>query len=182
MPRVSSIVKLLSIAFALSLAGAGAAHAASATPDRATDRWVRDNLAANPGSVRVAPDKIRLDRGLTMTLYRPGSATAAQGGPVRDCNYKYFCIYEDVGYGHAGLGMSRCRIYNLHNYKFKDKHSRIDTWDNEASSWINNQSGGARATLWSGKHGHSTWFKAPVGHDRQLPRQWNDNVNEVKPC
>jgi hypothetical protein len=180
MPRVSSIVKLLSIVFALSLAGAGAAQAAS-TPDRAADQWVRDNLAANPGSVRVGPNQIRLEPGLTMTLYTRGSARAAQG-PVRDCNYQHFCIYENVGFGKAGLAMSKCKVYYLNTHWFTDQHSRRDTWDNEASSWINNQSGGARATLWSGKHGQSTYFKAPVGKDRALPRQWNDNVNEVKPC
>jgi hypothetical protein len=181
MPRVSSIVKVVAIAFALSLAGAGAAQAAAKTSDAAFERQVRANLAANPGSVRVGPDKIRLERGLTMTLYRPGSARAAQG-PVRDCNFKHFCIYEDPNYGHAGLAMSACKIYVLQHYRFRDKFGHSDTWDNEASSWINNQSGGARATLWSGKHGHSTFFKAPVGHDNKLPRQWNENVNEVKPC
>jgi hypothetical protein len=181
MSRVSSTVKAMAGALALMLAGAGSAHAASTTSDAAFERQVRANLAANPDSVRIGPNQIRLEPGLTMTLYRRGSATAAQG-PVRDCNFKHFCIYEDVGYGHAGLAMSQCRIYNLKKHRFKDKFSRIDTWDNEASSWINNQSGGARATLWSGKHGQSTFFKAPVGKDRALPRQWNENVNEVKPC
>ena len=178
-PRVSSTVAAIAVALALSIAGAGVAQAASRAPDAASERWVRANVAANPGSVRVGPNQIRLEPGLTMTLYPRGSARPAQG-PVRDCNFKHFCIYEDPGFGKAGLAMSQCRIYNLHKHKFTDKHSRIDTSDNEASSWINNQSG--VATLWSGKHGSSTFFKAPVGRDKILPPKWRENVNEVKPC
>ena len=53
MSRVSSIVKALSITLALSLAGAGAAQAASTAQDAATERQLRANLAANPGSVRT---------------------------------------------------------------------------------------------------------------------------------
>ena len=69
MSRVSSTVKSLSVALALSLAGAGAAQAET---DAAFERQVRDNLAVNPGSVRVGSNQIRLEPGLTMTLYRRG--------------------------------------------------------------------------------------------------------------
>ena len=79
MPRVSSTVKAMPIALALSLAGAGSAHAASTTSDAGFERQVRANLAANPGSVRVGPNQIQLEPGLTMTLHGRGSARAARG-------------------------------------------------------------------------------------------------------
>ena len=78
--------------------------------------------------------------------------------------------------------MSKCKVYNLKNHKFKDQLSRIDTWDNEASSWINNQTGGARATLWSGKHGKSTFFKAPVGQDRPCPANGTTTSTRSSPA
>jgi hypothetical protein len=178
MHRVSSTVKAIAIALALSLAGAGSAHAASSTSDAAFERQVRANLAANPGSDRVGPNQIQLEPGLTMTLHRRGSASAAQARG-RKCNRGYFCIYENRDFGAASLGMSACKTYILHSYRFIDQFGRPDRWDLEASSWINNQIGGVAATL---RHRNGATFRAPIGRDRFLNPPWNDRVVRVTPC
>jgi|RhiMethySRZTD1v2_1073278.scaffolds.fasta_scaffold635637_2 hypothetical protein len=175
MPRNSSIVKAILVALALALVGPALAHAAA--PDAATERQIRANLAANPGSVRIGPNQIRLEPGLTMTLPGRDAAVAAKA-----CNEKYFCIYEDVNFQRASLAMSACKLYRLHNYRFKDKHGRPDRWDNEASSWINHQVGGAVATLYSGPEGSGTWFRSSGPRDKNMGSKWNDNVESVRPC
>jgi hypothetical protein len=179
MPRVSSTVTAMAIALALSLAGAGSAQAASTTSDAALERQVRANLAANPGSDRVGPNQIQLEPGLTMTLLGRGSASAAQDRAKR-CNLGYFCIYENRDFGGASLGMSACNTYVLHSYRFIDQFGRPDRWDLEASSWINNQTGGAAATL---RHLNGATFKAPADRqDKFLNPPWNDRVVKVTPC
>jgi peptidase inhibitor family I36 len=178
MLRISSTVTASAIALALSLAGAGSAHAASTTPDAASERLVRATVAANPGSVRVGPNQVQLEPGLTMTLHRRGSARAAQARGKK-CNSGYFCIYENRDFGGASLGMSACKEYILHSYRFIDQHGRPDRWDLEASSWINNQIGGVAATL---LHEKGTTFKAPIGRDRFIGSAWNDKVVRVTPC
>lgn len=184
MSRVSSTVKAITIASALAVAGtgAGAAHAAPAMPDAATERQVRANLAANPGSVRVAPNQIQLEPGVTMTLPGRGPARAAQGGPIHGCNEREFCIYEDVNFREARFDMIKCKIHRLTSYAFIDKFGRRDTWDNEASSWVNHQTGGAIATLYSENDGKGTWFKSWGRMDNNVGPKWNDNVESVKPC
>ena len=177
MPRISSSITALAIALACSLAATGSAHAASTTSDAASERWVRANLAANPGSVRVGPNQIQLEPGLTMTLPGRGSATAAQQG--KPCFRRYFCLYEARDFGGASLAMSACKIYILHSYRFVDQFGRPDRWDLEASSWINNQNGGAVATL---RHRNGSTFKAPIGHDQFMNPPWNDRVVRVRPC
>ena len=181
MSRVSSTVKAITIALALSLAGAGAAHAASTMSAAASERQVRANLAANPGSVRVGPNQILLEPGVTVTLPDRGAARAAQG-PVEGCNRHEFCIYEDVNFRQARFDMIECKIHRLTAYRFIDKFGRSDTWDNEASSWVNNQSGGAIATLYSGNDGKGTWFKSSGLKDNRVGPKWNDNVESIKPC
>ncbi len=181
MSRVSSIVKATAVVLALSFAGAASAHAASTAQDAASERQVRANLAANPGSVRVGPSQIQLEPGVTMTLPDRGSARAAQG-PVHGCNLYEFCLYEDVNFREARFDMTACRIHRLTSYAFIDKFGRRDTWDNEASSWVNHQSGGAIATLYALNNGKGTWFRSSGLKDNRVGPRWNDNVESVKPC
>jgi hypothetical protein len=169
MPRVSSTVKSISVALALSLAGGGAAQAS----DAASERQIRANLAAYPGSVRVGPNQIQLEPGVRLTL--PSTATAAARP---HCKRGYFCIYENVNFGGAHLDMSRCHRYILQSYRFKDQHGRWDRWREEASSWINNQTGGVAATLTSAE---GRTLRAPVGRDKHMGR-WHDQAVAVKPC
>jgi hypothetical protein len=178
MPRVSYTVMAIAAGLALSLAGAGSAPAASTASDAATERQIRANLAANPGSVRVGPNQIQLEPGLTMTLPGRVAASAAQRRGKK-CNEGYFCIYERVNFGGASLGMSACKTYILQNYRFKDVHGRWDRWHKEASSWRSRQTDGAVATLWSDI---GTWFKAPRGGDAYMPAAWDDHVISIKPC
>ena len=181
MTRVSSTVKAMAIALGLSLTATGSAHAASTASDAASERQVRANLAANPGSVRLGPNQIQLEPGVTVTLPDRGSARAAQG-PVEGCNRHEFCIYEDVNFRQARFDMRDCRNFNLRDYRFIDKHGRSDTWDNEASSWVNNQSGGAIATLNSEENGKGTWFRSSGLKDNRVGPKWNDNIESILPC
>jgi hypothetical protein len=124
----------------------------------------------------------RLEPGVTMTLPGRGSATAAQG-PVEGCNRHAFCIYEDVNFRQARFDMIDCKRYDLIDYRFIDKHGRSDTRDNEASSWVNNQSGGAIATLFSeDRPGTGTSFKSSGLKDNRVGPKWNDNVERIRPC
>jgi hypothetical protein len=171
MPRVSSAVTAIGIAIALSLAATGSANAAS-------ERQVRANLAANPGSVRTGPNQIRLAPGLTMTLPDSGSTRAARA-VGKKCHIGFFCIYENRDFGGASLAMSACKTYILHSYRFVDESGNPDRWDLEASSWDNNQTGDAAAKL---RHRNGRTFKAPADRrDKFLNPPWNDRVVRVKP-
>jgi hypothetical protein len=143
MPRVSSTVKAVAIALAVSLAGAASAHAAST----ASERQIRANLAAQ--------------------------------APGERCHGGYFCIYEDRDFDGASLGMSACRTYKLHSYRFTDQFGHRDRWDLEASSWVNDQIGDVAATL---RHRNGSTFRAPIGKDKFMNPPWNDRVVRVKPC
>jgi hypothetical protein len=72
-----------------------------------------------------------------------------------------------------------CKTYILHHYRFIDQFGRPDRWDLEASSWINNQTGGVAATL---RNRNGATFKAPIVKDKFLNPPWNDRVVRVKPC
>jgi Peptidase inhibitor family I36 len=179
MSRVSSTVTTIAVALALSLAGAGAAQAASTASDAALERQVRANLAANPGSDRAGPNQIQLEPGLTMTLHRRGSASAAQAR-AKKCRIGYFCIYENRDFLEASLAMSACKTYILHSYRFIDQFGRPDRWDLEASSWINNQTGGAAATL---THRNGATFRAPADRqDKFLNRPGTTGSSESRRC
>jgi hypothetical protein len=169
MPRISPAVKTIAVALALTGAGAGSAQAASTT----AEQQVRANLAANPGSVRVAPNRIQLAKGVTMTL-------PAQG-QIEGCSKRDFCLYEDVNFREARLDLTACTRVNLRRFRFIDKFHRSDTWDNEASSWVNNQVGGAVATLYSKRNGKGTWFRSSGRKSNRMSR-FNDNVESIKPC
>jgi hypothetical protein len=164
---------------ALVLVGAGPASGAPAPPDGGHEGLVRATLAANPGSVRLSTNEIRLEPGLVMTLHsKRDPATARQARGV--CNYRYFCLYEHAYWGGASLAMSACKVYRLSSYVFWNTTEKYwDDWVADASSWINNQSGGARATMWH-PNGHT--MRVGVTSDHHFPPGWNDRVFRVKPC
>ena len=163
---------------ALVLVGAGPAPAAPAPPDGTHEGLVRATLAANPDSVRLSTNKIQLEPGLVMTLPGKRAATTRQAGAF--CNYQYFCLYEHAYWDGASLAMSACKIYLLGSYVFWNAKEKIwDQWTGDASSWINNQSGGAVATMW---HYHGYRMRVGVTSDHHFPPGWNDSVVRVKPC
>jgi hypothetical protein len=179
MSRTSRRAAALAAALgALVLVGAGPALAAPAAPDGSHEGLVRATLAANPGSVRLSTNEIQLDPGLVMTLPGKRSATARQARGV--CNYHYFCIYEHARWGGASLAMSACKIYRLSSYVFWNTTEKYwDDWVADASSWINNQSGGAFATMY---HPNGNTMRVSVTSDHHFPPGWNDRVYRVKPC
>ena len=113
-----------------------------------------------------------------MTL--PGKRASTTRAAGAFCNYQYFCLYEHAYWGGASLGMSACKIYQLSSYRFwNSTESQWDDWVEDASSWINNQSGGAVATMW--RPGGYT-MRVGVTSDHHFPPGWNDSVVRVKPC
>ena len=179
MTRTARRVAALAVAVgALVLAGAGPAPAAPAPPDGTHEGLVRATLAANPDSVRLSTNEIQLEPGLVMTL--PGKRASRTRAAGAYCNYQYFCLYEHAYWGGASLGMSACKIYYLSSYRFwNSTDNQWDDWVEDASSWINNQSGGAVATMW--RPGGYT-MRVGVTSDHHFPPGWNDRVNRVKPC
>jgi hypothetical protein len=181
MSRTSCRAAALVVALgALLLVGAGPAPAAPAPPDGGHAGLVRATLAANPGSVRVSTNEIQLEPGLVMTLRGKGDpATTRQARGIR-CNYLYFCLYEHANWRGAALGMSACKVYILSSYVFwNGTEHQWDDWALDASSWINNQSGGVRATLWK-SDGLRSWL--PVAKDDHMIPGWNDAPVKAKPC
>lgn len=66
------------------------------------------------------------------------------------CHYLYFCIYQHVNFDGNSLAMSACKLYDLNYYVFYDStRGRWDDWAADASSWVNNQSGGAVAMMYA---------------------------------
>jgi hypothetical protein len=179
MTRTSRRAAAIAVAIgALTFFGAGPAPAAPAPPDGTREGLMRATLAANPDSVRVSRNQIQLEPGLLMTL--PGerdSATTEQAR--RSCNYLYFCLYEHAYWKGASLAMSACKIYKLSSYVFWNATEKYwDDWVADASSWTNNQSGGAVATMW-----HPAGYTMRVRTaDHHFPPGWNDRVYRVKPC
>jgi hypothetical protein len=115
---------------------------------------VRATLAANPDSVRLSTNEIQLEPGLVMTL--PGRAASTTRQARADCNY------------------------HLSNHRFwNNTENQWDDWVEDASSWINNQSGGAVATMWR-PEGYT--MRVGVTADHHFPPGWNDRVVRVKPC
>jgi hypothetical protein len=180
MSRTSRRAAALALAVgALALGGAAPAPAAPAPPDNSHESLMRATVAANPDSVRLSPNTIQLDPGLVMTL--PGKRDSATTKQARDrCNYLYFCIYEHAYWGGASLAMSACKIYRLSSYVFWNATEKYwDDWASDASSWINNQSGGAFATMW---RPNGNTMRVSVTSDHHFPPGWNDVVIRVKPC
>jgi hypothetical protein len=180
MSRTSRRAAAIAVALgALMLVGAGPAPAAPAPTDGSHESLVRATLAANEGSVRLSTNTIQLDKGLVMTLPgKRGTATTSQARGV--CNYQYFCVYQHAWWGGASLGMSACRVYHLSNYQWwnaKEKH--WEDWALDTSSWINNQSGGAVATMW---HPKGYTMRVGVTSDHHMPPGWNDMVVRARPC
>nr|BFF25056.1 hypothetical protein GCM10025732_30210 [Glycomyces mayteni] len=103
----------------------------------------------------------------------PGEEVGASG--THDCDYTFTCLYEHEQFEGRRLDFSKCGvIYDLGNWNFNDM----------ASSYHNNQSGGARTTVynWEGSwvriwitSAAPTW-SSNVGEDK------NDIADGIKPC
>jgi hypothetical protein len=61
-------------------------------------------------------------------------------------------------------------------------HGRWDTWDNEASSWKNNQSGGVQALLFDLPEGIGPVIRTRLPQDPDMRPGRDDIIESVKPC
>jgi hypothetical protein len=147
----------------------------------------RRSRRAHAGHARRQPGKRPRQRERDPARTGPGDDPRGKGDPATTrqargirCNYLYFCIYEHANWGGAALGMSACKVYILSSYVFwNGTEHQWDDWALDASSWINNQSGGVRATLWK-SNGLRSWL--PVAKDDHMIPGWNDAPVKAKPC
>jgi hypothetical protein len=170
------MLRIFLVLAALLLLGAGSANAAAPPrPDGTQEGLVRATLAANPDSVRVGANDIRLAPGVTMTL--PDARTGESRG--RPCRVKYFCLYEHVGFSGSSLAMSACKVYLLRSYVFWNRQSQSwDDWANDASSFVNHQIGGVWARMWDDA---GLWYRVGIGSD-DMHVDWNDRPTRARPC
>ena len=145
------------------LALAWAAGDAQATP---LDRELRSVLEHGaPGGKKISRNQIRLPKaGVTLTLSARGKARAAA---FYDCPSGYACLWQDAGGTNRRVQFFNYRTYNLAGYGMPagDHHG--------ASSYFNNQTGGAAAYL-SGSPG--TYWMFELGN---LPSKWNDRASHI---
>jgi len=139
-------------------------------------------LAASPGGTQINENQISWEDGaVILTIPLPGERYALGPGEevgasgTHDCDYTFTCLYEHEQFEGRRLDFSKCGvIYDLGNWNFNDM----------ASSYHNNQSGGARTTVynWEGSwvriwitSAAPTW-SSNVGEDK------NDIADGIKPC
>jgi Peptidase inhibitor family I36 len=162
------LVAGIGVVLALTLA-AGAAQA-TPPPDRemrsALDREMRSVLEHGaPGGKQISRNQIRWRKaGVTLTLSVPGEARAAR---FADCPRGYACLWQDSGGTNRRVQFYHYRTYRLAAYGMPPGRRR------GASSYYNNQTGGAGAYL-RGRPGTYWMFGA-----ENLPRSWNDRARTI---
>jgi hypothetical protein len=124
------------VAAAALAGGAGAADASTAQLQREVDGVLRHSA---PGGRQVSPNKVEWRRaGVTLTLHAPG---ARRGDGWKLCPRRYACLWQDVGYESRRIQFFHYRTYQLRAYGMPPFTHK------GASSYYNNQTGGAKAIL-----------------------------------
>ncbi|GAA0584550.1 hypothetical protein HPO96_09900 [Kribbella sandramycini] len=133
--------------------------AVAAGPDAAVQRRV-DAVLAKHGGQQISANQVRwADGGAVTTVQSPD-----QWGDPSTCAYGNFCVYTDSGYGGDRTDFLRCETYPY----------STDFW-----SYVNNQTGGTRATLISDQ-GSDPVLTPGAWHGQFT---WNGlNYSAVKPC
>jgi hypothetical protein len=189
--RLLTVVVVALAGLTLAPTGAGAQEEGSdgqTSPDPGFDELGAEGqmeaaLAANPGSIQLSDDEILLEPGVVLTLPRDGDVTT-QGVP--NCPYEWFCLYEHSDYNGWLIRFYTCNVlYNLTDYSFYNETEQAwDDWAFDASSWHNNQSGGAQAWIykWSATPAGGELYRAGVGAVPYVGDYWNDTFWELFAC
>jgi hypothetical protein len=158
-----------------------------ASPDAGFDELgseaqMEATLAANPGSTRLSDTEILLEPGVVLAL--PSDGATVQGVP--NCPYEWFCLYEHSNYDGWLIRFYTCNVlYGLSDYQFYNETEQAwDDWAFDASSWHNNQSGGADAWIykWSATPAGGELYRAGVGAVPYVGDYWNDTFWELFAC
>ncbi|MET7738460.1 peptidase inhibitor family I36 protein [Streptomyces sp. NPDC005402] len=130
--------------------------------DARMEREIAGLLRHNEGAERVGKDRVRLERGVEMTVLPSTRAAAAIG----DCRPGYACVWQYSNYTGYRLDFYYYGTYDLGNYTVSDGSN----WRDKVSSFYNNQTGGAWVVGkdWINEGGSSqlAWIfggKAPYG-------------------
>jgi Peptidase inhibitor family I36 len=168
------LVATLGAALALAVATGVADSQAALTKTQASklqssvDKVLR---TAAPGGRQVAPNKIVWARdGVALTLPVPGAARAAG---AYDCRRGYACLWQ-----HANFGGGRAEFYYYRHYDLR-LYGLPPFTTNGASSYFNNQTGGARAVI------DGDWYPYPgtfaLGSTpKNLTSTYNDRVRGIR--
>ncbi|NEB03721.1 peptidase inhibitor family I36 protein [Streptomyces sp. SID13726] len=141
---------------------APAQNASSAkAADARMEREIAGLLRHNEGAERVGKDRVRLERGVEMTVLPSTRAVAGMG----DCRAGYACVWQNSNYTGYRLDFYNYGSYDLSNYTVSDGSS----WRDKVSSFFNNQTGGAwmvgKDWVDSGSGNQLAWiFGGPAPH------------------
>ncbi|MYT03150.1 MULTISPECIES: peptidase inhibitor family I36 protein [Streptomyces] len=119
--------------------------------DARMEREIAGLLRHNEGAERVAKDRVRLEPGVEMTV--PSSTRAAAG--MGDCRPGYACVWQHANYSGYRLDFYYYGSYELAKYPMPGG----GTWQDQVSSFFNNQTGGAWMVGkdWVSAGGSSGW-------------------------
>ncbi|WP_371658049.1 peptidase inhibitor family I36 protein [Streptomyces sp. NBC_00280] len=139
------------------------------TADARMEREIAGLLRHNEGAERVGKDRVRLEPGVEVTV--PSSSRVAAG--MSDCRPGYACVWEHAGYNGARLDFYYYGSYQLSNYALSSGRS----WQDQVSSFFNNQTGGAWMVgkNWLVEGGTSGWEWIFGGPAPYAESQVNDN-------
>ena len=133
-------------------------------------RQVEALLVEHPGATQLSDNEVEIEPGAIVTLARPSQKLGVGGSA--DCPYQNVCFYQGADYGYPRLKLYECRGYHLTPMG----------WGDKISSWHNNQSGGAVATVWNWTGSWSYMFTAGVGSKHYVGAGHNDKADYIINC
>lgn len=124
---------------------------------------------ADFGGEQIAPNKVRLGKGVTLTVVVPGEkyvrALSQPVGVRAACQHLYFCAYPGTNFTGNEISMFDCRGYQI-------------PWVGNGS-WDNNQSTGTRARMYGS--GGALIYTTPGARSYDLVGSWT-SIYSVRPC
>ena len=167
---------LLTVAAALAVAAPATAAAPGAT---VLQQQIDAHIQAY-GGTQTAVNEIRWADGAVMTWPVPGAKRAlspgeqAQALGVANCSIGWTCLYEHHNFDGRRWTWSDCDDLWLANWGFQDK----------ASSWHNNQTGGARTKVYNHNGSSKTllWDAPSPARSTYVGDAANDKADSIIVC
>ncbi|WAU82470.1 peptidase inhibitor family I36 protein [Streptomyces sp. Qhu-G9] len=158
-----------------SIAAPAQTASSAQTADARMEREIAGVLRHNEGAERVGKDRVRLERGVEMTVLP--STRAAAG--MSDCRAGYACVWQYSSYTGYRLDFYYYGSYDLSNYTVSDGSN----WRDKVSSFFNNQTGGAwmvgKDWVSSGGSSQLAWIFGGPGAHAQAQLYEADNRADV---
>jgi hypothetical protein len=137
--------------------------------DAELQREVQALLDEHPGAKQLNDREVEIEQGAVVSLAPPDRRARAGSA---DCPYQNVCFYQGADYGYPRLKLYDCKQYHLTPMG----------WGDKISSWHNNQSGGAVATVWNWTGQWSYMFTAGVGSNHYVGAGHNDKADYIINC